>query len=182
MRIIAGIRRGHKLVEPEGMAVRPTTDRVKESMFNLLMPYLPDSRVLDLFSGSGALACEAVSRGAREAVCVDQDKRSVEVIRKNRDSLHFEQQIQIIHQSAEAYLKSADGMFDLILLDPPYNQGLIKPVLKAIVRQERLAEDGVVLLESDSTDDRPEVDGLSVIKQRRYGRTYVTVYKKEIKG
>lgn len=181
MRIIAGIRRGHKLAEPDGMAVRPTTDRVKESMFNLLMPYLPDSRVLDLFSGSGALACEAISRGAREAVCVDKDKHSVEVIRKNRDSLHFERQIQIIHQTADAYLRSGAQPFDLILLDPPYNKGFIAPVLETIVQRGLLTADGIILLESDTTDERPEAAGLLILKERRYGRTYITVYKKQTK-
>lgn len=177
MRIIAGIRRGHKLIEFEGDKIRPTTDRVKESIFNLIQPFLAGSRVLDLFSGSGALAFEAVSRGSMSAVCVDMDKNSIEIIQKNRQHLRFEQEVTIVCQSAEQYLKEADEPFDVILLDPPYNKGIIGPIINLIQTRKLLSENGIIMLESDSTDEHGDVDGLETYRQRRYGRTYVTIYK-----
>ena len=89
MRIISGIRRGHKLFEFEGDDVRPTTDRVKESVFNIIQTFIPDAVCLDMFAGSGALSFEAISRGAKKAVCLDKDKRSIDIIKKNANSLDF---------------------------------------------------------------------------------------------
>ncbi len=177
MRIIAGSRRGHKLIEFEGDNIRPTTDRVKESVFNLIQPFLAGSRVLDLFSGSGALAFEAVSRGSASAVCVDMDKKSIEVIEKNRQRLQFEREVTIVYQSAEQYLAEANEPFDVILLDPPYNKGIIKPVIHLIQTRKLLDGNGIIMLESDSTDEHSDVEGLETYRQRRYGRTYVTIYK-----
>ncbi len=141
MRIISGIRRGHKLTEIKREGIRPTTDRVKESMFNLITPYIADAEVLDLFCGSGALAFEALSRGAAKAVCVDKSSDSISVIKKNCDSLDFSDKTDIINADAFDFLKRTGKSFDIIFLDPPYNKGFVK--------------------------------------QRRYGRTYVTIYKKE---
>lgn len=178
MRIISGIRRGHKLLEFEGGDIRPTTDRVKESIFNLIQTYVADASVLDMFCGSGALSFEALSRGAERAVCLDADKRSVEVIKKNASDLRFEDKCKIINCSCFDYMKKAGEGFDIIFLDPPYNKGYIEPVLAGIVENELLNDGGIAVLESDNTDYRDEPDGLTRIKQRRYGRTYITVYSK----
>lgn len=178
MRIISGTRRGHKLCGFEGDDVRPTTDRVKESVFNLIQAYIPDAVCLDMFAGSGALSLEALSRGAAEAVCTDSDKRSVDIISKNIAALGFFENCEIIHTSCFDYIVSAEKKFDIIFLDPPYNKGLIKPALTAIVDNMVLNEDGIVVLESDDTDFHGETDGLTLLKQRKYGRTYITVYKK----
>lgn len=177
MRIISGIRRGHKLAEFEGEDIRPTTDRVKESVFNLIQNRIADAEVLDMFSGSGALSFEALSRGASRAVCIDMDKRSIDVIKKNAADLGFEDKCKIINASCFDYMASAKESFDIIFLDPPYNKGFIEPVLEGIVEHNLLKPDGIVVLESDNTDFREEPDGLLVIKQRRYGRTYITVYE-----
>lgn len=176
MRIISGTRRGHKLIEFEGEDIRPTTDRVKESVFNLIQDYIADAVVLDMFSGSGALSFEALSRGALEAVCVDMDKRSVDVIKQNAINLRFEDKCDIVHDSCFDYMARSKKRFDLIFLDPPYNKGFIKPVLEGIYKNGLLSENGIVVLESDDTDYRDETDGFSILKQRRYGRTYITVY------
>lgn len=178
MRIISGSRRGHKLLDFEGMDVRPTTDRVKESIFNLIQSYVTDSVCLDMFSGSGALSFEAISRGAARAVMVDSDKRSVDIIKKNTESLGFEDKCEIHNKSCFDYAAAARDKFDIIFLDPPYNKGLIEPVLGAIVKNELLTDEGIVVLESDDTDFSEEFEGLTVLKQRKYGRTYITVYKK----
>lgn len=177
MRIIAGNRRGHKLIEFCGDDVRPTTDRVKESMFNIIQGFIPGAKVLDLFSGSGALSFEALSRGAENATCIDIDKCSIGIIRHNAKDLSYEDRCDIINCSCFDYLKKTDMQFDVIFLDPPYNKGFIEPVLTDIVNNGVLSDDGIIVLESDNTDFCGEINGLSIYRQRKYGRTYVTVYK-----
>lgn len=176
MRIISGTRRGHKLIEFEGEDIRPTTDRVKESVFNLIQDYIADAVVLDMFSGSGALSFEALSRGASRAVCIDMDKRSLDVIKQNALNLRFEDKCDIVNASCFDYMAKSKEKFDVIFLDPPYNKGLIEPVLEGISKNGLLSENGIIVLESDGTDYRDETDGLFILKQRRYGRTYITVY------
>lgn len=178
MRIISGIRRGHKLFEFEGDDVRPTTDRVKESVFNIIQTFIPDAVCLDMFAGSGALSFEAISRGAKKAVCLDKDKRSIDIIKKNANSLDFSDYCEIINTSCFDYMERAKGKFDVIFLDPPYNKNFIEPVLEGIVKNNLLNEDGIVVLESDETDFHDDFDGLEMYRQRKYGRTYITVYKK----
>lgn len=178
MRIISGSRRGHKLVGFSGDDIRPTTDRVKESIFNLIQMYIPDSSVLDLFCGSGALACESLSRNAQKAVLVDINKNSIEIAKKNIMNLNFQEKAEFFNMSAIDYIKCANCKFDVIFLDPPYNKGLVGLVLKQIIDSELLYDDGIIMLESDSTDEHEEVVGLNIIKQKKYGRTYVTIYKK----
>ena len=179
MRIISGTRRGHKLIEFAGDDVRPTTDRVKESLFSIIQNNISDALVLDLFGGSGALSFEAISRGARGAVCVDIDRRSVDIIRKNMTSLGFDDKCVIVNKSCFDYMRSAGERkekFDIIFLDPPYNKGFIEPVLADIVKYGLLNTGGIIVLESDNTDFYGDIDGLEIIKQRKYGRTYITVY------
>lgn len=178
MRIISGTRRGQKLLEFEGMDIRPTTDRVRESMFNLISDFVTDARVLDLFGGSGALSFEALSRGAESAVLCDIDTRSVELIKRNAEKLKLSDMVDIRKISAEQFILAQDSGFDLIFLDPPYNKGLIEPVICGIVKNSMLNPCGIIVLESDYVDEHGEFDGLEIIKQRRYGRTYITIYQR----
>lgn len=178
MRIISGSRRGHKLLDFEGMDVRPTTDRVKEAIFNLIQSFVSGSMCLDMFAGSGALSFEAVSRGARGAVLLDKDKHSVDIIRRNAESLGFEALCEIWNEDCFGYAAKTSEKFDIIFLDPPYNKNLIEPALSAIVQNELLSEDGIVVLESDDTDFAGEFGDLTILKQRKYGRTHITVYGK----
>lgn len=178
MRIIAGTKRGHKLAEFVGKDIRPTTDRVRESVFNLIQEYVRGGAVLDLFSGSGALSFEALSRGADNAICVDADERSCRVCSENAEMLGFSERVEIINTDAERFIKKTDKKFDIIFLDPPYNKGFVVPIVSEVSKRELLREDGIVVLESDSTDDHGEIDGLSIIKQRKYGRTFVTIYQR----
>jgi len=123
LRIVSGTFRGRKLVAPEGLSTRPTLDRVREAMFNILMPCLHDGCVLDLFSGSGALALESLSRGAREAVLVDWDKAAQRAIMTNISALKVEDRCTLLRMPAReaiSLLASQHRKFDLILLDPPY--------------------------------------------------------------
>lgn len=182
MRIISGIRRGHKLLEFEGSDIRPTTDRVKESVFNLIQSFVPDAVCLDMFAGSGALSMEALSRGARYSVLTDTDFRAVDIIKRNALSLGFSERCEIKNTSCFDYMARTEKRFDIIFLDPPYNKGLIEPALCAVVQNNILSEGGIAVLESDNTDFCGEVDGLEIYRQRKYGRTYITVYKKKLCG
>ncbi len=178
MRIISGARRGQKLIEFSGQDIRPTTDRVRESLFNLIQEYVYGAAVLDLFAGSGALSFEALSRGAEVAVLTDISGESVKVIEENRKRLGFNGEAEVIKSSAEEYIKRTTKKFNIIFLDPPYNKGFIKPIIAEIIGNGILAEDGIIVLESDSVDDHGEMNGLSIIKQRKYGRTFVTIYQR----
>lgn len=177
MRVISGSRRGKKLIGFEGEKIRPTTDRVKESIFNIIAQYVPSAVTLDLFGGTGALSCEALSRGAKRAVIVDSSDESLAVIRKNIKMLDFEDRCSIIKADAFGYLDSINESFDVIFLDPPYNKGFIEPVLEKIAQCGILAKDGIIMLESDTTDMHEDIDGLVIDRQRKYGRTYITIYK-----
>ena len=177
MRIIAGAKRGHKLYEFEGTDIRPTTDRVKESMFNLIQDHILESRVLDLFAGSGALCFEALSRGAGYGVLVDKDKNSLSLIRKNNASLGFDN-LDIVESEAMDFLNKTKSVFSLIFLDPPYNKGFITPVIQRILDNNILSENGIIVLESDFSDEHGDFEGLIKLKQKKYGRSYVTVYKR----
>lgn len=177
MRIIAGKRKGHKLFEFDGQDIRPTTDRVKESLFNLIQDYVPDAEVLDLFGGSGALSFEALSRGAKSAVCVDIDPKSIAVIEKNANALCFDN-LTIANTDAMAYIKSCNKKFSVIFLDPPYNKGFITPVIEKITECGLLQNEGIIALESDFSDEHADFSGLRIIKQKRYGRSYVTIYQR----
>lgn len=179
MRIISGSRRGHRLFEFKGQDIRPTTDRVKEAIFSMIAGYIPDAEVLDMFAGSGALSFEMISRGAAHAVLIDKDKRSVEVIKRNIEALGFESGCEVVNTSCFDWLKMNTRHFDVIFLDPPYNKGFIEESLDAIVKTDALSDDGIIVLESDNTDFRSGFPGLMMRKQKRYGRTYITVYQKE---
>lgn len=178
MRIISGTRRGQKLSEFGGMDIRPTTDRVRESLFNLICDYVRDARVLDLFGGSGALSFEALSRGAKSSVIVDIDSRSLDVIKQNAEKLRFLGEVKVLNKSAEAYLSECKESFDLIFLDPPYNKGFIAPIINSIIEKDILSKDGIIVLESDNSDEHGEFSGLEILKQRKYGRTYITIYQR----
>ena len=181
MRVISGVRRGAKLITREDDGVRPTTDRVKESMFNLLDIGYSGCRVLDLFAGSGALGIEALSRGAEKVICVDNDVRSMDVVKRNYENLRFSELAEFYLCDGLEFLKKTNDEYDIIFLDPPYNKDLILPVMKLLFSRSLLAENGVIVVESDNTDVLPDFEGFFVAKQRRYGRTYVTLYKNEVK-
>ena len=177
MRIITGTARGVKLETLDSDATRPTSDKVKEAIFSMIQFEIEGRRVLDLFGGSGQLALEALSRGAAHAVLTDNDKRSVQLIRKNIDELRFNDICTVVEKSSYDYAKTCNKRFDIIFLDPPYNKGYIEPALEMISEYNLLSENGIVVLESDNTDFKSEVDGLLVEKQKRYGRTFITIYK-----
>jgi 16S rRNA (guanine966-N2)-methyltransferase len=177
MRVVAGRLGGRRLQAPRGPAVRPTSDRVREALFSILGP-LDGARVLDLFAGSGALAIEALSRGAAGATLVERDARAVRVIRANLEALGLgPEEARVVHAPAAAALQDASARgdtYDLVLLDPPYRDAPalgreLSPALPAVLR------DGArVVTESDR---RAPLDlGWPVERERRYGDTVIRIH------
>ena len=147
MRVISGKARGVTLKTPEGMQTRPTTDRVKESMFSIIQFDLPGANVLDLFGGTGQLGIEALSRGAKKAVFVDQSRKSCELIRENLRRTKLESMGQVVCSDYMQYLKRARERFDIILLDPPYAEVFLENALKSITEIDILQSNGIIVTE-----------------------------------
>ena len=174
MRVITGTARGRKLREPEGMASRPTTDNVKESMFNLIQFDIEGRRVLDLFAGTGQLGIEALSRGARSAVFVDESRAAVQLVRTNL--AHCRLQGDVVQGEALGYLRTC-GKFDLIFLDPPYAAGLLGPALEEIARFDICREHGIIVAESALETALPALaPPYTLYREYRYGKIKLTVY------
>ena len=142
MRVITGTARGTKLKTPEGMLTRPTTDRVKEALFNIIQFDIAGD-VLDLFAGTGQLGIEALSRGARSAVFVDESRAAVQLVRANLALCRL--QGDVVQGESLGYLRTC-GKFDLIFLDPPYDTGLLDKALENVVQFDILAEGGIICL------------------------------------
>jgi 16S rRNA (guanine966-N2)-methyltransferase len=178
MRVIAGSRKGHKLAAPRGLDTRPTSDRVRENVFNLVGP-VDGARVLDLFAGSGALGIEALSRGAASAVFVERDLDAVRSIERNLDKLRLTG-ARVIHGDAlRAIAQEAIGgaKYDLVFVDPPY--GMLTEIQPRLARHlpSLLAADGVLVVETDSRTE-PELP-LAIRTSRKYGQTSVTLFEAE---
>ncbi len=178
MRVIAGIRKGLKLKAPEGEDTRPTTDRVKESVFNIIQPYIPAERVLDLFAGSGALGIEALSRRSARCIFVEHDRKAFALVRQNIGLARLEDVSELVLADALSYLKSASAAFDIIFLDPPYNKGYLSPVLEEISRRELLTSDGIIVAETEKDGEEPTHPDYTAIRQAVYGKTVITVLKR----
>jgi 16S rRNA (guanine966-N2)-methyltransferase len=178
MRIIGGKYRSRVLATFEGDSVRPTADRVKESLFNILSLRFHGARVLDLFSGSGALGLESLSRGAREVVFNDRSKESVALLKKNMRTLKIEEnkEAKVYNLDAEVYLDFAKEPFDLIFIDPPYAMDVGVKAVEKIAKKGLLSSGGVLVFERDRPFEG-EVDGLEKYDERRYGKTVLTFFR-----
>lgn len=177
MRVISGSARGRKLSAPEGLDTRPTTDRVKESIFNIISPYLPAANVLDLFAGSGAMGIEALSRACHHAVFVEQDQKALAIIKKNLNDTRLYDRAEVIRADAFSFLQNTTVKFDIIFLDPPYNKGLLSKAMDEIYRLSLLAADGIIVAESEHGGELPSGNGFDLIKQAKYGKTVVSVFR-----
>lgn len=181
MRITAGRAKGTHLRAP-GTGVRPTSDRVKEALFNSLAPRLANARVLDLFAGTGALGIEALSRGAARAVFVERDPRAVAAIRRNLAVARLEEQGEVRRGAVPGALDGLErdgAAFDLIVLDPPYGQELPARTLRRLAASPLLAAGGVIAAEGHWRDDPGEIPGLRRIREARYGETGLWFYARE---
>jgi 16S rRNA (guanine966-N2)-methyltransferase len=176
MRIIAGTRKGHTIFAPKGLDTRPTSDRVRENVFNIVTPWVEGARVLDLYAGSGALGLEALSRGADAAVFVEADPDAVRAIERNLDKLGLTG-ARVVRGDATTGLAQETGAgrkYDLVLADPPYSMTDFAPLSRYLPTV--LAVDGLLVLETAAKVE-PELPGLSVRTTRKYGSTRVTVFE-----
>lgn len=183
MRIVGGKNKGHSLLGPSGAGTRPTSDRVRESIFNILAHgidgfTLEEARVMDLFAGTGALGFEALSRGARFCQFVDESVEARGVIRRNADALGVIGQCKIWRRDATRLGPCAPQTpFDLIFVDPPYGKGMGEKALAAIIEGHWLSPAGVVMLEEAEKAAVGDVAGLALLDQRSYGETQVRFYR-----
>ena len=178
MRIIAGERKGHTILAPRGRETRPTSDRVRENVFNIVAPWVEGARVLDLYAGSGAMGLEALSRGAEAAVFVEADADAVRAIERNLDKLRLTG-ARVVRADATTGLAqevTAGRKYDLVLADPPYEMTDFDALARYLPRV--LAEDGLLVFETSARVE-PTVAGLEVRTSRKYGSTRITVFEHE---
>ena len=172
MRIISGQARGRKLTTLPGDNTRPTLDRTREALFNILQTRVFDAQVLDLFAGSGALALEALSRGAEYAVLCDRSPEACRVIEQNIDAVRVRDQALLLRCEASSAVRQLNGRkFDVIFLDPPYRKGLIDEALIGIMENDLLAQDGLITAETALDEGFNVPDGLKIADVRKYGKS-----------
>ena len=177
MRVITGTARGHRLKTPENYDIRPTTDNVKESVFNIIQFDIEGRRVLDLFAGTGQLGIECLSRGAAEAVFIDENTAAVKIVKENLKTCGFT--AAVLQQDALSYLRHC-GKFDLVFVDPPYDSGLYESVLETINSVDILSDGGIILCESRREKTLPDMRApYRKKKEYNYGRVKLTVYIKD---
>lgn len=177
MRVITGSARGCKLITVEGTdTVRPTTDGVKEAIFSAIQFEIEGRTVLDLFAGSGQLGIEALSRGAQRAYFIDASAASIKVVKENLRHTGLEDRAQVVNMPFSAFLKSTRAMFDIAILDPPYNYRIIQKALPNLV--ERMSKDGVIICEHEKECVLPhDIGGFEIARMLRHSRTSVTIYR-----
>lgn len=181
MRIIAGRAKGRKLLSPKGMVTRPTLDRVKEAMFNIIQNSVPEAVALDVFAGTGSLGLEAVSRGAKKCYLIDKSAITYPILEQNVKSLKFERECETLNMdSYEAlrYFASKKKDFTLIFIDPPYAKEMIPPAVDIISKNRLLAPNGIIVTKIDSREKIYEGnDMISIVDYRKYGKTIVCFYR-----
>lgn len=173
MRVIAGKARRINLKTAEGTGTRPTTDRIKETLFNILQPELPGARVLDLFSGSGALGIEALSRGAEYCVMAEKDPRALACIRSNLDATRLAGSARVMGTDVFAAIRRLSGeeaAFDLILMDPPYGKGLETEALRALAGSGLVGDSSLIVIETalDNELEGAGELGYTVVRVKNY--------------
>lgn len=178
MRVVSGTARGLVLKALEGEATRPTTDKVKESMFNIIQFDIEGSRVLDLFSGSGQLAIEAISRGAESALAADSSRFAVDIIKQNIKRCGFEDKIKV-HRGDFSEVLTKNTKYDVIFLDPPYEGELLNKALDIIYSFDILSNNGIIVCESDASSEVKKIDDVSFsYREYKYGRIKLTVIRR----
>ena len=177
MKIVSGTYGGRPLKTLEGKTTRPTSDKVRGAMFNMIGPYFDGGRVLDLYAGSGGLSIEAVSRGMEQAVLVEKDRRAQGIIASNIQMTKESHKFQLLKMEAHQAINQLQGTFDLIFLDPPYAKEQIVADIEALAERGLLGEEVMVVCETDKAVDLPEeIACLGIWKEKIYGISKVTVY------
>ena len=177
MRIISGSSKGRVLARPKGQAIRPTSDRVKESIFNILRDELEGKMVLDLFAGTGNLGIEALSRGAKKTIFVEKGRQALRIIQRNLTQFGFEERSEIIPKDANraiGILKQRGESFDLILMDPPYEKGLIKRTLMKLDSNPIYHKDSILIIEHDRREILPHTMDWNLFRERQFGDTVIS--------
>ncbi|SKA76270.1 16S rRNA (guanine(966)-N(2))-methyltransferase RsmD [Clostridium sp. USBA 49] len=181
MRIISGIAKGRKLLSPEGMETRPTLDRVKESIFNIIQNRIPGAIVLDVFAGTGSLGLEAASRGASQCHLVDKNFNTFKLLQQNVENLKFNDICRCYNiDSYKALNEFSDKgiIFDLIFIDPPYLKNMIPPAIDIISQKCLLESNGIIVTKIDSSEKIYEGnEKIMLVDSRKYGNTIVCLYK-----
>lgn len=181
MRIISGIAKGTKLYTLEGETTRPTLDRVKESIFNIIQNDVKDSVFLDLFSGSGAIGLEAASRGARKVILCDKSKSAINIIKKNIQKTHLEEKIVVYNNDFMEVLKNiADEKLDIIYLDPPYKTNYVQEAIEIILELDLIHNASKIIVETDDKKIAKEIkkQNIKIIDERKYGRAIILILTK----
>ena len=179
MRVISGTARGRRLGELEGMETRPTTDRVKEALFNIVQFEIPGRKILDLFGGTGQLGIEALSRGAAHCTFVDQRSDVAALIRSNLKLTGLSAQSRVVQGDSLGFLQTCGEQFDVIFLDPPYRADLLERAVEAIAAFDILREHGIMVCESALDKALPTLNApYERGKEYRYGKIKLTVYRK----
>ena len=176
MRVITGSARGRRLVTPEGLDTRPTTDKVKEAVCSAIQFDFPGAKVIDLFAGSGQMAIEALSRGARHATLLDTDAEAIACISENVRACGFRENAVILKTDAFAYLQRCREEFDIAFLDPPYRNGILLKILPALA--EHMSKSGILVCEHEPELELPEkILGFDLQRQKKYGKITVSIYR-----
>ena len=177
MRVITGSARGRRLATPENYDIRPTTDNVKESIFNIIQFDIEGRKVLDLFAGTGQLGIECLSRGAESATFVDENKEAIRIVKDNLKTCQLKG--TVIQSDAITFLRNC-GKFDVIFVDPPYDSKLYKPVLDTINSVDILSDGGIIVCEARKEKLLPEMNlPYRKRKEYNYGKLKVCIYTKE---
>ena len=177
MRVITGSARGRRLRELEGLETRPTTGKVKEALFSVIQFDIEGRRVLDLFAGTGQLGIECLSRGAAEAVFAERRPDALKLIRENLKVTELSDRARVVAGDSLEFLSTTKEKYDIILLDPPYNKGLLDECFRLIAENELLTEDGVIVAEHRREEKMPEeLHGFQKQKERRYGIVMLSIY------
>lgn len=176
MRIISGEKRGLKLITPEGEHTRPTEDRVKENVFNILGQSFYDTEVLDIFSGTGQMGIEFLSRGAAKLTCIENDKKTLKVLKQNLTKAKYS--AKIMEKDAISALKELNTQYDFIYMDPPYdNNTLYEEAVKIIFENRLLKSQGILTIEERTGDNHDFSEFFELIKVKKYGSTTVGFWR-----
>lgn len=183
MRVISGKARGTKLSSIESLSTRPTLDRVKESLFNIIQNNLKGAVILDLFAGSGQLGIEALSRGADKAYLCDINRDAVKMIKQNLEKTKLKDKAVVINEDYKKALRilNTNEKFDIIFIDPPYKEDIAVDSIIDIIHESRLKENGIMIIETDEIErdlrEINKIENIKIIDQRKYGRASLIFIK-----
>lgn len=176
MRVITGEARGRRLETLQGDSVRPTTEKVKEAIFSAIQFDIQGRTFLDLFAGSGQMGIEALSRGAKSATFVDASMKSINIVRKNLNTVGFYDRAKVLHTDSVGYIQTVSEPFDIVFLDPPYGNGLMQEVLPFVA--EKIKNTGIIIAETSEKDEILQNYGEFMLdRQRSYGTIKISIFR-----